>query len=152
MNPWRKACFVITVAVLTCSCPPCGPGPLHSGASPWEGLVPDSAVSVVPSAMGQLFISELSTSSLQAVRERSLERHFFNSSTLFLFILAVQYRICVVTACLWIQNSKLFNIETFENTLDLYPSRIFLRLSNILDQSLSHQDAGMERQQKMTED
>lgn len=33
-------------------------------------------VSVVPSVMGQLFISELSTSPLQAARERSLEREF----------------------------------------------------------------------------
>ena len=65
MSPWRKGGFVITVAVVTRGCPPLGPGPLRSGAGPWKGLVPASAVSVVPSVMGQLSISELSASPLR---------------------------------------------------------------------------------------
>lgn len=41
-----------------------------------KGLSQMGTRSVVPSVMGQLFISELSTSPLQAARERSLERDF----------------------------------------------------------------------------
>lgn len=145
MSPRKKACFVLTVAVLTCGCPPWGHGPLHSGASPWEGLVPDSAV---------LWWGSSSSVSWAHVLCKLRGRGAWKG--IFLMVAPCsssswQCRIWVVTSCFWIQNSKLLDIETFENTVNLYPSHTFLTPSSSFDHSSSHQDACMAKQQKVKE-